>query len=126
MIKAYLFNPWIVCATLVAGGLVLLVIDDTDHVQSIAALMVRLLADWCQIDGVDDRIGQHGAVGLDAHRLLLTGGCGVGLMPGGEARRGLLDGEAAEAGDVARLGAGPRRRPDVGAPGAIRRGGEPR
>jgi undecaprenyl-diphosphatase len=30
MIKAYLFNPWIVCATLVAGGLVLLVIDDTD------------------------------------------------------------------------------------------------
>lgn len=27
-IKAYLFNPWIVCATLVAGGLVLLVIDD--------------------------------------------------------------------------------------------------
>jgi len=30
VIKAYLFNPWIVCATLVAGGLVLLVIDDTD------------------------------------------------------------------------------------------------
>ncbi|MGC5777452.1 undecaprenyl-diphosphate phosphatase [Methylobacterium sp. NFXW15] len=30
LIKAYLFNPWIVCATLVAGGLVLLVIDDTD------------------------------------------------------------------------------------------------
>jgi len=30
MIKAYLFNPWIVCATLVAGGLVLLVVDDTD------------------------------------------------------------------------------------------------
>jgi undecaprenyl-diphosphatase len=28
-IKFYLFNPWIVCATLVAGGLVLLVIDDT-------------------------------------------------------------------------------------------------
>lgn len=27
-IKYYLFNPWIVCATLVAGGLVLLVIDD--------------------------------------------------------------------------------------------------
>ena len=30
LIKAYLFNPWIVCATLVAGGLVLLVLDDTD------------------------------------------------------------------------------------------------
>ena len=30
MIKTYLFNPWIVCATLVAGGLVLLVIDETD------------------------------------------------------------------------------------------------
>ncbi len=30
MIKAYLFNPWIVCATLVAGGLVLLVIDETN------------------------------------------------------------------------------------------------
>ncbi|MDQ0521674.1 undecaprenyl-diphosphatase [Methylobacterium gregans] len=30
VIKAYLFNPWIVCATLVAGGLVLLVLDDTD------------------------------------------------------------------------------------------------
>lgn len=30
LIKAYLFNPWIVCATLVAGGLVLLVIDETD------------------------------------------------------------------------------------------------
>ncbi|WP_375455093.1 undecaprenyl-diphosphate phosphatase [uncultured Methylobacterium sp.] len=30
MIKLYLFNPWIVCATLVAGGLVLLVLDDTD------------------------------------------------------------------------------------------------
>ncbi|TDM98905.1 undecaprenyl-diphosphatase, partial [Lactobacillus crispatus] len=30
LIKASLFNPWIVCATLVAGGLVLLVIDDTD------------------------------------------------------------------------------------------------
>ena len=30
MIKAYLFNPWIVCATLVAGGLVLLVVDETD------------------------------------------------------------------------------------------------
>ncbi|GJE26176.1 undecaprenyl-diphosphate phosphatase [Methylobacterium organophilum] len=29
-IKAYLFNPWIVCATLVAGGLVLLVVDETD------------------------------------------------------------------------------------------------
>ena len=29
-IKAYLFNPWIVCATLVAGGLVLLVLDDTE------------------------------------------------------------------------------------------------
>lgn len=29
-IKYYLFNPWIVCATLVAGGLVLLVIDETD------------------------------------------------------------------------------------------------
>jgi undecaprenyl-diphosphatase len=29
-IKFYLFNPWIVCATLVAGGLVLLVLDDTD------------------------------------------------------------------------------------------------
>ena len=28
VIKAYLFNPWIICATLVAGGLVLLVIDD--------------------------------------------------------------------------------------------------
>jgi len=27
-IKYYLFNPWIICATLVAGGLVLLVIDD--------------------------------------------------------------------------------------------------
>ena len=27
-IKFYLFNPWIICATLVAGGLVLLVIDD--------------------------------------------------------------------------------------------------
>ena len=27
-IKLYLFNPWIICATLVAGGLVLLVIDD--------------------------------------------------------------------------------------------------
>ena len=30
VIKAYLFNPWIVCATLVAGGLVLLVLDDTE------------------------------------------------------------------------------------------------
>ena len=30
LIKAYLFNPWIVCATLVAGGLVLLVLDDTE------------------------------------------------------------------------------------------------
>lgn len=30
MIKAYLFNPWIVCATLIAGGLVLLVLDETD------------------------------------------------------------------------------------------------
>ena len=29
-IKFYLFNPWIVCATLVAGGLVLLVLDDTE------------------------------------------------------------------------------------------------
>ncbi|CAA2138639.1 Undecaprenyl-diphosphatase [Methylobacterium bullatum] len=29
-IKFYLFNPWIVCATLVAGGLVLLVLDETD------------------------------------------------------------------------------------------------
>jgi len=29
-IKATLFNPWIVCATLVAGGLVLLVVDETD------------------------------------------------------------------------------------------------
>lgn len=29
-IKYYLFNPWIVCATLVAGGLVLLVLDDMD------------------------------------------------------------------------------------------------
>ena len=28
LIKAYLFNPWIVCASLVAGGLVLLVVDD--------------------------------------------------------------------------------------------------
>ncbi|GEP11388.1 undecaprenyl-diphosphate phosphatase [Methylobacterium gnaphalii] len=33
VIKAYLFNPWIVCATLVAGGLVLLVIDETDPYQ---------------------------------------------------------------------------------------------
>ncbi len=30
VIKAYLFNPWIVCASLIAGGLVLLVIDETD------------------------------------------------------------------------------------------------
>ncbi len=30
MIKAYLFNPWIVCATLVAGGLVLFVVDDSN------------------------------------------------------------------------------------------------
>ena len=29
MIKFYLFNPWIVCSSLIAGGLVLLVIDDT-------------------------------------------------------------------------------------------------
>ncbi|WP_232630121.1 undecaprenyl-diphosphate phosphatase [Methylobacterium sp. Leaf118] len=28
VIKLYLFNPWIICSTLVAGGLVLLVIDD--------------------------------------------------------------------------------------------------
>ncbi|GEP00119.1 undecaprenyl-diphosphate phosphatase [Methylobacterium haplocladii] len=32
-IKLYLFNPWIVCATLVAGGLVLLVIDEADPYQ---------------------------------------------------------------------------------------------
>ncbi|GJE54684.1 MULTISPECIES: undecaprenyl-diphosphate phosphatase [Methylobacterium] len=32
-IKFYLFNPWIVCATLVAGGLVLLVIDEADPYQ---------------------------------------------------------------------------------------------
>ena len=29
-IKYYLFNPWIVCATLVAGGIVLLVLDETE------------------------------------------------------------------------------------------------
>ncbi|MFC5553697.1 undecaprenyl-diphosphate phosphatase [Methylobacterium iners] len=29
-IKFYLFNPWVVCATLIAGGLVLLVLDDTE------------------------------------------------------------------------------------------------
>ncbi|MBY0298183.1 MAG: undecaprenyl-diphosphate phosphatase [Methylobacterium sp.] len=29
-IKFYLFNPWLVCSTLVAGGLVLLVIDETE------------------------------------------------------------------------------------------------
>ena len=33
-IKYYLFNPWIVCATLVAGGIVLLVLDDTDLERS--------------------------------------------------------------------------------------------
>ena len=35
-IKFYLFNPWIVCATLVAGGLVLLVIDESDPYQPTA------------------------------------------------------------------------------------------
>ena len=33
-IKFYLFSPWIVCATLVAGGLVLLVLDDTELEES--------------------------------------------------------------------------------------------
>jgi undecaprenyl-diphosphatase len=32
-IKFYLFNPWIICATLIAGGLVLLVVDDTEIEQ---------------------------------------------------------------------------------------------
>ncbi|MFH6783716.1 MULTISPECIES: undecaprenyl-diphosphate phosphatase [Methylobacterium] len=32
-IKFYLFNPWIICSTLVAGGLVLLVIDETEIEQ---------------------------------------------------------------------------------------------
>ena len=30
LIKAYLFDPWIVCASLIAGGLVLLVVDETN------------------------------------------------------------------------------------------------
>ena len=29
VIKAYLFNPWVVCSSLIAGGLVLIVIDET-------------------------------------------------------------------------------------------------
>lgn len=30
LIKFYLFNPWIVCSSLIAGGLVLMVIDETE------------------------------------------------------------------------------------------------
>jgi undecaprenyl-diphosphatase len=46
-IKFYLFNPWIVCATLVAGGLVLLVLDDTDlEVKKTDVFDFTLPMDW--------------------------------------------------------------------------------